>query len=97
MEEVRWVVCRKSVAFSGVESSFSMPLISSAAYWSAAWEIGLGGQAVRKGVSVVMGVCSKLWRFLVAEDLFVKGVCNYLSHTIPSPSPSRADGTIAFG
>ena len=52
--EVRWVVCRKSVAFSGVESSSLMPLMSSAAYWSAAWEMGLGGQAVRKGVSVVM-------------------------------------------
>ena len=52
--EVRWVVCRKSVALSGVASSSLIPRMSSAAYWSAACEIGLGGHAVRNGVSVVM-------------------------------------------
>ena len=50
------MVCRKSEAFSGVESSSLIPVMSSAAYWSAAWEMSLGGQAVSAGVSVVIAV-----------------------------------------
>ena len=54
--EVRWVLSRNSLAFCGVANSSLIPRMSSAAYWSPASDMGLGGQAVRTGVSVDMTV-----------------------------------------